>query len=421
MTHWVASPYVHEVPYAPFSGRLPELRDASAPHVLYDLLNERIVVLAPAEYERVRALAVDDGASGTDDAREFRPDDDATDAFLVANELAFRADEVFRRHNYRNVEIEINRHCNFRCQFCPVSVDPKPRAFMTDDTFRLVLDRAVDYGVETISLNHYSEPSLCRDLVAKIARAGELGLGVRLYTNASLLTAEDIDGLAAAGNMVSLIVNLPTIDPDEYRRVTGTKFFATVATNVEHMARVGLPVRLSINAPFDERDATVARINERFESMLGTSVEWYPTTARAFWTHRPTRHRSKARAHCAGAASRSSRSASAGDGRVVLCCQDYYQDYVLGDLHEATLREIADSEYAISLRRDMFGGATPARSFICTRCEWTEGRGADPSALRVGSYAKDTFRADLPDCDAWVTEAADRELVLSPSVRASTA
>ena len=60
---------------------------------------------------------------------------------------------------------------------------------MTMDTFRMVLQRAKDYGIGNVALNFYSEPTLDPKLAERIEMAAELKLRVSLYTNASNLNA----------------------------------------------------------------------------------------------------------------------------------------------------------------------------------------------------------------------------------------
>jgi hypothetical protein len=58
------------------------------------------------------------------------------------------------------------------------------------------------------------------------------------------------------------------------------------------------------------------------------------------------------------------------DGRVTLCCMDYGQEVIIGDLTRQTIDEIWQGP-ALAAARGELRGDTPCRSgFLCERCEW---------------------------------------------------
>ena len=57
-------------------------------------------------------------------------------------------------------------------------------------------------------------------------------------------------------------------------------------------------------------------------------------------------------------------------GRVVLCCQDYREEYVIGDLHSQSVAEVLASDAILSLRKAVYGVIESAPDFICHRCEF---------------------------------------------------
>ncbi len=304
-------------------------------------------------------------------------------AGVVASEAA-----VLYRHRYDHMEIEINRHCNYRCVFCPVAERPKPRGFMDDDLFTLVLERAAEYGhIRYISLNHYSEPTLHPGLVNRVRLAAELNLQVRIHTNASLLNEEKIAALADLGN-VDLVINLPSLDREAYERQTGAKLFDRVLENLESIHRHGIETTLSINSPRDSRDEAVRAINERFADMFGPSVAW-PTDSRAGLIDKkeyviPVRLSGR----LAGCTVAVRQIQVSWEGRVFLCCQDFDQEVVFGDLRTETVREVAESDTIIEVRRALLGLGPPPRDFICNRCEWTTPLDDDGDSMPFGSPHK---------------------------------
>lgn len=384
----IVSPYLQLVPedrLAAFvAAARPELAarvDAGDLALIFDVLGSRLVAASRRELALLERLRRQ-GSVGADDAA-----DASAIRGLAGAELLLPADEAFRRHAYKSIEIEINRHCNYRCRFCPVETAPKPKGFMTDELYELVVQRAREYGAFMVSLNHYSEPTLDPRLVDRARTAAAAGLWVRLHTNASLLTEEKIRDLAELGR-VWAIVNLPTVDPVEYERVTGAKMFDRVMENLRLMHRYGLRVTLSINAPKDSADADVRDINALLAEMFGPSVRW-PTDSRGGRIDRSeyaigVRHAGP----LSGCGLAITQLNVSHEGKAFLCCQDFDQQYVLGDLREQTVREVAESDLAVSIRKWLFGYESAPASFLCATCEWTEPAARQRLPLAVGSEAK---------------------------------
>jgi Radical SAM superfamily/Iron-sulfur cluster-binding domain len=388
---WIASPYLQAVPAYTVrawtaAGLPPELADLlrreSDARVVWNAIRGRLVVLGP---DAMRLLEGIRAARRTTDAhRASKPFASLADHQLVLEEAA-----AYRLHAYRSIEIEINRHCNFRCAFCPVSLTPKSKGFMADETYELVINRAVEYGARSISLNHYSEPTLDPGFSAKVSLATGRGLAVRLHTNASRLDEQSISELARAGD-VTVVVNLPSVDRTTYARVTRTKpkVFDQVMENLWTLHRARVRTLLSINTPGDSTYAEVARINEELASMFGVSGA-SATDDRAGRLQDglyaiSSHHRGLLRG-CALAVDQLNVSH---EGKAFLCCQDFDQEVVLGDLKDSSIRELAEGDRAVQVRRWIFGADEPPHSFLCAKCEWTSPRGDEDRAILLGSTAK---------------------------------
>jgi radical SAM protein with 4Fe4S-binding SPASM domain len=235
-----------------------------------------------------------------------------------------------------------------------------------------------------VSLNHYSEPTLHPQLIEYIRSAVTKGLRVRLHTNASLLDDDKLAALAELRDSVYIVVNLPTIVEQEFERVVGAKLYKRVLRNIRALADAGVPLSLSINAPIAARAATVAKINTALGERLGEQVSW-PTDDRTGLIQlgmyaEPVTHRGPL-AGCLYAL----RSVNiAFDGSVFLCCQDFDQQYVAGNIRDEPLRAILAGERMAELRGHVFGVTDAPDDFICRRCSWTSSR-RPGSELRVGA------------------------------------
>src|SRR6266849_1911276 len=80
---------------------------------------------------------------------------------LVERGFVVPADEdESRKFSVKRVDIEISSHCNARCQYCPVSTDPKPKRVMSMELFEHIAQQIAPYRPEWVSLNSFSEPLL---------------------------------------------------------------------------------------------------------------------------------------------------------------------------------------------------------------------------------------------------------------------
>jgi len=56
-------------------------------------------------------------------------------------------------------------------------------------------------------------------------------------------------------------------------------------------------------------------------------------------------------------------------GRCILCCQDYSEDWVVGDLHTQSLEEILSGDDFARVRRWVYGLEEAPSSFLCRTCD----------------------------------------------------
>jgi radical SAM protein with 4Fe4S-binding SPASM domain len=344
--------------------------------------SQHLCIMSREEQRLLERIRIEPGA--VEELAKTQPD--MLQCFTRAKLLMKKA-EVYRLHRFTRFEIEINSHCNLRCCFCPVATDPKPNNFMSDETFNLVLERVKEYGAQDISLNHYSEPTLDPGLVSKIARADRMGLKVKLNTNATLLNRQKIEEIASLGN-TELTINLPDADREVYNRITGSRLYDRVLANIQLLHQYKAPVTLAINAPLESRQASTAKINHMFAGMRKEFIPW-PTDDRAGVLNNkeyalPVYHHGL----LSGCILFFSVLNVSWEGKVFLCCQDFHQDYILGDLREQGFEEISTSPKMIDLKKWIMGWELPPDDFICKRCDWTKSVGTGEGILSVGNNMK---------------------------------
>ncbi|MBF0290070.1 MAG: SPASM domain-containing protein [SAR324 cluster bacterium] len=102
------------------------------------------------------------------------------------------------------INIEPSSFCNYRCVFCYHS-DPTfhrkshgHMGLMTFKTYKKIIDQ-IENNVEFFSLASRGEPMLCKDIDQVLEYSVGKFLGMKLNTNASLLTEKHIHAILAGG------------------------------------------------------------------------------------------------------------------------------------------------------------------------------------------------------------------------------
>ncbi|HET7451174.1 MAG TPA: radical SAM/SPASM domain-containing protein [Thermoanaerobaculia bacterium] len=275
------------------------------------------------------------------------------------------------------VSLETSSVCNHRCDFCPVSVDPREAEVMPPALFeRIVAEIAALATPRTVVfLNNYNEPTVdpffedrCRTLFAR-------GLPVSLLTNASGLKPDVARSIASAGRFRYLGVNLPTLDPERYRALHGTRDLARVVAHVEALETIDVAEEKAIVALGREDDAHRADVEALRARFPGWDVRPFPIRSRAGQIGEVLPPPKKDLRGCELMGSRPFEHLHVNaTGSAVLCCQDYYEKWPVGDLNRQSVAEVLGGEKIAQMRRWAYGVEDAPDDFLCRRCEFALGR-----------------------------------------------
>jgi wyosine [tRNA(Phe)-imidazoG37] synthetase (radical SAM superfamily) len=288
-------------------------------------------------------------------------------------------DSEVRRSHLLFVSLETCTSCNHRCPFCPVSVDPREREVMSQELFESIVNQVAEVseaGV-VVFLSNYNEPTVdplfedrCRVLFAR-------GLPVSILTNASHFDPARASRLEALGRFRYIGINLPTLDPERYFQLHGTRDLARVLANIEGLRASTLTDEAAIVVLGEEDDAhrrDVAAIRERF-GPKGWEIKPFKIRSRpASGTFVPEPPAKKSLRGCELMGSRPFEHLHVtATARAVLCCQDYYEKLTVGDLRTQTVAELLGGDTMARLRKWTYGVEEAPDDFLCRRCEFAIG------------------------------------------------
>ena len=288
-------------------------------------------------------------------------------------------DTETRRSHLLFLSLETCTACNHRCPFCPVSVDPREREVMSQELFESIVDQVVEAGGKgvVVFLSNYNEPTIdplfedrCRFLFRR-------ELPVSVLTNASQFTPERAARLEQAGRFRYIGINLPTLDPDRYQKLHGTRDLSRVLANIDAMRARALAEETAIVVLGDQDEAhrkDVQEIRQRFEPR-GWQIRPFRIRSRpasgTFVPEPPPKRKLKG---CELMGSRPFEHLHVtATAKAVLCCQDYYERLTLGDLKTQTVAEVLGGDTMARLRRWTYGVEEAPADFLCRRCEFSLG------------------------------------------------
>ncbi len=116
----------------------------------------------------------------------------------------------------QKVYFEVNNHCNFRCDFCPMTESKRKRQHMDWELFTKGIDDIVrDNIADTVGFHVLGEPLLYPRIVEAVSYAKSHKLRTEINTNGSLLTKERVKSLIQAG-LDTLCISVQVFDAREH-------------------------------------------------------------------------------------------------------------------------------------------------------------------------------------------------------------
>ena len=347
---WHASPYLHVFDHAIMNPH--ENRGLGVEHSWYPVLKRLIedhTVLATFD-EVTRGLAAD--------------------GWLIPTDL-----DLSFSYCIRHVSLEAHSVCNQRCSFCPVSVAPRPPTYMPTELYERIVHEIAELHqpLEAVSMIQYNEPTIDRRFIDQVRCLLDAGLPPAVFSNGTGLTPDRTDALVEMGGLHFLSVNISTLDREKYRKERGKDHLEKVIANLDYAKDKPVAdemVLTVLNEDQEVLDREMAEVTRRFEGSRFKVQDWIVNDRAGnigvgmgpgrgelcgcdYMGSRPIEH-----VHITA------------DARVVLCCQDYEEKWVAGDLNKDSLQDILKSPEFARFRRMAYGLEPAPEQFLCSGCRY---------------------------------------------------
>jgi pyruvate-formate lyase-activating enzyme len=227
--------------------------------------------------------------------------------------------------------------------------------------------------IEAVFMINYNEPTADKRFVEQVRTIREAGLPAAVLTNGTGLTPARVDQLVELGGLRFLSINISTVERERYRETRGGDHLELVLRHLDYAKDKPLAERMDMivlgtgdEVHHRDFEAIGARFaGSRFE------VSKHVVMDRAGLMSigaRPQKPHQRLRG-CENVGSRPLQHLHiTPHGRCVLCCEDYHERHVVGDLTVDTVAEVLRGPEIARLRRWVYGLEEAPADFMCRKC-----------------------------------------------------
>jgi radical SAM protein with 4Fe4S-binding SPASM domain len=244
-----------------------------------------------------------------------------------------------------HVDVEINSNCNYKCVFCPHGTGEmgNDMPMMSEEMARKILDELAENKVYSIKLNWRGEPALHPKLAEITAYAKKVGIKeVQINTNGFSFNEKKIRDLILAG-MDRVIFSLDATTSDVYSKIRIGGDYNQVVKNIKTFSRIRK--ELKREKPFLRVQMVRTQLNKHqvddYRKMwknIVDDIRISDVTDRGQGDSlRVGDQVSIGRVCCPQPWQRIMISC---EGKVLMCCSDWFERYPLGDIKKNSLKEI---------------------------------------------------------------------------------
>jgi MoaA/NifB/PqqE/SkfB family radical SAM enzyme len=347
---WIASPYLHVFDHAIIN-----------PHTGLSLPSEN-----PA-YSVLRRLSLSrDTVEELEDALRSL----TADGWLIPKGL-----DLSTQYRLRYVSLETHTVCTQACAFCPVAIAPREPEFIPTDLFERLVEELSEYRetIEAVMLNNYNEPTADRRFVEQVGTLMGRDLPVAVLSNASTFTPDKVDALVEMGPISYMSVNISTLDRDRYAAERQRDHLPRVLEHLDYMKDKEVAETMDLVVLGHQDETHRANFEELREYFAGSrfNVRDFEIMDRAGYLPIGKKPESPHK-HLRGCENLGSRPIEHihinPKGQCILCCEDYDEHHLVGDLTRQSIDEVMSGPTLARLRRMIYGLENADQDFICRKC-----------------------------------------------------
>lgn len=275
---------------------------------------------------------------------------------------------------YKNIPflvmIENTNVCNSSCSFCPHKVMKRKIGVMEISLFKKIVKESVSLGIENMTLHGFGEPLMDKNFFEKVKIAKEAGIfRVSTNTNGFLLNEKVLKDVFSSG-LDEIFISLDAASENIYQKLRPPLKYSVIEKNIVRLLeerKKRNSVKPKIILSFVESDINknekkdflmkwkdkVDHISISFiHNWAGSIVKkenfikGMKDPCRFLWTDMVVSY----------------------NGDISLCCQDFENKIILGNLKNSTISEVWGGEKLEKIR-DWHKKKLFKNIFLCQKCE----------------------------------------------------
>jgi len=274
-----------------------------------------------------------------------------------------------------NLIIENSNFCNAACSFCPYKTMKRTKRIMEQRTFDQIVRRIKEFKlpINKVFLSGMGEPFLDQSIVQRIKTLKGLGLYLKIYTNASVLTKNICQKLIEF-KVDELNISFNGADKASYQKVMRLNFDKTLA-NINQLIKLkeknntSLPkIRISMVLA-KKNEAGVKNYLENWQNKVDSVTvslahQWgggVRVKSKNRFLKQKITYPCRSLWHTVVVDS---------SGNYVICCRDYESKFVLGHVFNHAIDEIRNSKFIKEFRQKHLRFNQDSLPKICKSCNF---------------------------------------------------
>ncbi len=294
---------------------------------------------------------------------------------LAERWLLAEGEDPGQEFRLRIVSLEAHTVCNQSCYFCPVSIAPRDDYFMPTELYERIVRELAGFRdtIEAVFMINYNEPTVDKRFVEQVRTIRAAGLPPAVLTNGSGLTPDRVDALVEMGGLRFLSINLSTLDRERYKSERGGDQLPLVLKNLAYAKERPVAEKMDVivlGTGDENHRRDFAEIGELFAGSR-FEVKSFEVMDRAGYLQigLGVPRDGKRLRGCDNLGSRPIEHLHITPrAQVVLCCEDYDEFHVVGDLAESSVLDVLRGPELSKMRRMIYGLDDAPANFICNKC-----------------------------------------------------
>ena len=258
------------------------------------------------------------------------------------------------------VDIGTTNMCNANCIMCPHS-KLKDIGTMEIGQYKKIIDDCAKFKVKIITLSFFGEPLLDKTLIEKIEYAKSKNIFVAFYTNASLLNKGMANSILKSG-LDSITISFDSNNKETYEKIRRGLKFDIVKKNILNLIKLRkekdskLKINLVVVELEENKDEIKSFYKEwekKVDSINIINMRNWASAIDKKGTEESFHYRGNKRSPCALLWQKM---VVDWNSDVVLCCDDYSHQIVLGNLKNQTIKQIWKGDKLKEIRKQHLNG-----------------------------------------------------------------